>query len=42
MGAAYGVDRGDVDALAAIASRWSPFRSWVGFLFRARAAYTDA
>ncbi len=36
MAEAYGVDAGDVDALAAIAARWSPFRSWVGFLFRAR------
>ncbi len=38
MGRAYGVDPGDVDALAAIASSWSPFRSWIGFLFRAGAA----
>ena len=42
MGAAYSVPGDDVDALEAIASRWSPFRSWVGFLFRAHAAYTDA
>jgi DNA-3-methyladenine glycosylase II len=38
MGHAYGVDPGDVDALEAIASNWSPFRSWIGFLFRAGAA----
>jgi DNA-3-methyladenine glycosylase II len=42
MAAAYGVDAGDVDALAEIASRWSPFRSWIGFLFRARAAQVAA
>ncbi len=41
MGAAYGVPPDDADALAAIAARWSPFRSWVGFLFRAHAAYAD-
>jgi hypothetical protein len=35
MGEAYGIDAGDIDALAAIASRWRPFRSWIGFLFRA-------
>jgi len=42
MAEAYGVDAGDVDALAEIASRWSPFRSWIGFLFRARAALVAA
>lgn len=42
MAAAYGVEAGDVDALAEIASRWSPFRSWIGFLFRARAAVLAA
>ena len=42
MAEAYGVDAGDVDALAAIAARWSPFRSWVGFLFRARAGVAPA
>jgi 3-methyladenine DNA glycosylase/8-oxoguanine DNA glycosylase len=42
MGQAYGVDAGDVGALDAIAARWSPFRSWIGFLFRAHAASTDA
>jgi len=36
MAAAYGVDAGDLDALEGIAARWAPFRSWVGFLFRAR------
>jgi DNA-3-methyladenine glycosylase II len=35
MGEAYGIDAGDIDALASIASRWRPFRSWIGFLFRA-------
>ncbi len=39
---AYGVDAGDVDALSEIAARWSPFRSWVGFLLRARAALVAA
>jgi 3-methyladenine DNA glycosylase/8-oxoguanine DNA glycosylase len=38
MASAYDVDAGDVAALEAIAARWSPFRSWIGFLFRARAA----
>lgn len=42
MGAAYGVSADAVDDLEAIASRWSPFRSWVGFLFRARAAAAGA
>jgi 3-methyladenine DNA glycosylase/8-oxoguanine DNA glycosylase len=37
MAAAYGVDAADVNALQAIAARWSPFRSWVGFLLRAQA-----
>lgn len=36
MASAYGVDARDVDALQAIAERWKPFRSWIGFLFRAR------
>jgi len=34
MADAYGVDAEDVDALEAIATTWSPFRSWVSFLFR--------
>jgi 3-methyladenine DNA glycosylase/8-oxoguanine DNA glycosylase len=38
MADAYGVDAADVDALAAIADGWRPFRSWIGFLFRARLA----
>ncbi len=38
MAAAYDTDAGDVDALESIAERWSPFRSWIGFLLRARAA----
>ena len=42
MGDAYGVPADDVDALEAIASSWRPFRSWVGFLFRARASYAGA
>jgi DNA-3-methyladenine glycosylase II len=42
MAEAYGVDAGDIDALAEIASRWSPFRSWIGFLFRARPARVAA
>lgn len=37
MAGAYGLDAADVDALATIAATWSPFRSWIGFLFRARA-----
>lgn len=36
MAEAYGVDADDVDALADIAARWAPFRSWIGFLFRSR------
>jgi DNA-3-methyladenine glycosylase II len=36
MAGAYGVDARDVEALEAIAARWSPFRSWIGFLLRAR------
>ena len=39
IGAAYGVAADDVDALESIASRWSPFRSWIGFLFRVAADY---
>jgi DNA-3-methyladenine glycosylase II len=42
MAAAYGVDAADVEALEEIAARWSPFRSWVGFLFRAQAASVPA
>jgi 3-methyladenine DNA glycosylase/8-oxoguanine DNA glycosylase len=42
MAEAYGVAAVDVEALAEIASRWSPFRSWIGFLFRARAARVAA
>lgn len=42
MGAAYGVDPRDVDALESIAAGWAPFRSWIAFLFRAAAAYADA
>jgi 3-methyladenine DNA glycosylase/8-oxoguanine DNA glycosylase len=38
MADAYGVENADVDALQAIADAWRPFRSWVGFLFRTRAA----
>lgn len=38
MADAYDVDARDVDALAAIAERWQPFRSWIGFLFRTRLA----
>lgn len=34
MARAYGVDAGDIGALAAIAARWAPFRSWISFLFR--------
>jgi DNA-3-methyladenine glycosylase II len=37
MAAAYGVDPRDIDALEAIAAGWRPFRSWIGFLLRARA-----
>jgi len=36
MASAYGIDARDVDALAAIAAGWRPFRSWIGFLFRNR------
>jgi len=36
MACAYGIDARDVDALAVIAEGWKPFRSWIGFLFRAR------
>jgi 3-methyladenine DNA glycosylase/8-oxoguanine DNA glycosylase len=39
---AYGVDAGDGEALDAIAEGWRPFRSWIGFLFRARAALAHA
>ena len=42
IASAYGVDAGDLAALEAIASEWSPFRSWIGFLFRARAAVVTA
>jgi 3-methyladenine DNA glycosylase/8-oxoguanine DNA glycosylase len=42
MAEAYGVEAGDLDALEEIASRWRPFRSWIGFLFRARAARVAA
>jgi DNA-3-methyladenine glycosylase II len=42
MAEAYGVHAADVDALGEIASRWRPFRSWIGFLFRARAALVAA
>ena len=38
MAEAYDVDAGDVDALEQIAQAWSPYRSWIGFLFRARAS----
>ncbi|AXB44611.1 DNA-3-methyladenine glycosylase family protein [Amycolatopsis albispora] len=37
MARAYQVDAQDVDQLARIAERWRPYRSWVGFLFRAAA-----
>jgi DNA-3-methyladenine glycosylase II len=36
MADAYSVDAADLDSLAAIAARWRPFRSWIGFLFRTR------
>lgn len=36
MAAAYDVEAGDIGALDAIAERWRPFRSWIGFLFRTR------
>ncbi len=42
MAEAYGVDPDDLGALEQIAGRWSPFRSWIGFLFRSRAAGADA
>ena len=42
IASAYRVDASDLAALEAIASRWSPFRSWVGFLFRARAGVVAA
>jgi DNA-3-methyladenine glycosylase II len=38
MADAYDVDPGDVDALEEIAAGWSPFRSWIGFLLRARSS----
>jgi DNA-3-methyladenine glycosylase II len=41
MARAYGADVADVDALATIAATWSPFRSWIGFLFRSRASDDD-
>lgn len=40
MADAYGVDAADLDSLDAIAARWSPFRSWIGFLFRTRLSMT--
>jgi 3-methyladenine DNA glycosylase/8-oxoguanine DNA glycosylase len=42
MAAAYAVDPADVDALEEIARGWSPFRSWIGFLFRARSSMAAA
>ena len=39
---AYDVEPENVDALEEIASGWSPFRSWIGFLFRARASMVAA
>jgi len=36
MADAYDVDARDIDALAAIAAPWKPFRSWIGFLLRTR------
>ncbi len=42
MAEAYGVDARDVDALAAIAANWRPYRSWIGFLFRARLSMRSA
>ena len=42
MATAYGADARDVDKLAAIADGWKPFRSWIGFLFRARAGMGSA
>ncbi|MCA1587211.1 MAG: DNA-3-methyladenine glycosylase 2 family protein [Chloroflexi bacterium] len=42
MADAYGVDAGDVDALEAIAATWSPFRSWIAFLFRTRSSMAMA
>lgn len=38
MSAAYGIDTDDTAAAAAVARSWAPFRSWVAFLLRARAA----
>ncbi|MGC7098572.1 DNA-3-methyladenine glycosylase family protein [Amycolatopsis lurida] len=37
MARAYRVDAEDVDQLERIAENWRPYRSWVGFLFRAAA-----
>lgn len=42
MAAAYGVDPADVDALEELARGWRPFRSWIGFLFRARSSMAAA
>lgn len=42
MADAYGADARDIDALAAIAEGWKPFRSWIGFLFRTRLAMSSA
>jgi DNA-3-methyladenine glycosylase II len=42
MADAYDVDAHDIDELEAIAARWKPFRSWIGFLFRTRLAMSSA
>lgn len=42
MAAAYDVDPADVDGLEEIARGWSPFRSWIGFLLRARSSMAAA
>jgi DNA-3-methyladenine glycosylase II len=36
MAGAYRLDNPDVDQLAEISARWTPYRSWVGFLLRNR------
>lgn len=40
MAKAYDLDATDIDALTATAKAWTPFRSWIGFLFRSRAEAT--
>lgn len=41
MADAYGVPADDLDSLTRIAASWAPFRSWIGFLFRARLSGTS-